>query len=107
MSEYADGVVTYGEGSYPARWDPGCTWNGWLVPRFTLEVARQVLDDTAALDPGEVLEYTVEDRDGVTVLVVSDLQYHPLDEPEVLIPRADGLYPVGGFLWCWYETEGK
>lgn len=112
-------VTVTGNHTYPARIIPGQTWNGWLVPYFTLEIVRQIAAETqaAAERYGHKCVDTVHVIDGGTdeagqpraVVVQVSWRYLDQDGPEsvtsVAAPNEDGLYCVGGWEWTWYRVD--
>ena len=78
--------------------DPRPAWNGWECPRFTLEVAEQILADFAATyaDP----DVTWRRRDD-GVLEFSRVVPPSYPEVEDWSPDQDGRYHVGAYAWVW------
>lgn len=106
-----DVPVTYGEGTYLARNVCAQTWNGWLCPSFTREVADQLAADLARQqaecpDPSRTL-ITWSDERG-TYLLQSSEDAADGHEPDVVDQWTDDdttLYAIGAGYWTWYEAR--
>jgi hypothetical protein len=91
-----DGVVLF-----RATYDPALRWNGWLGAPFfdrseVARIAEWAKDDNTFEWDGEVLVHTEHHwRD-------EDPNHY---EPEREGPDEHGRYCIGGFNWCWYETD--
>jgi hypothetical protein len=70
------------------------TWNGFACPKFSFDVARQILDDSS------VVTYNIESNaKGERVFVVTELEY--ADDPERYEPDDQGFYHIGSGSWIW------
>lgn len=102
-------VTTTGERAYPGEVDTQGRWNGWARPRFTREVAEQVVVES-------VVEYADwysgwHWRGDVLVLLPGPEAADPANPAEVEDcteewgPDADGRYHVGAWAWTWHEVD--
>lgn len=76
---------------YFRGWTCGSYWNGWSCPRFTKDVAIEILKLTQT-----------------TYTIVNDTIIYKLDgeeEEETLEPNVDGTYSLGAWSWCWSELS--
>lgn len=93
-------------------WTLGQTWNGWEVPYFTQDTAREVLDTVTERDPLQRWEWHGQGRG----FALYDARYEE-GEPVLYPPYtfiADGerevkLYSPGGMSWTWQRVsqEGR
>jgi hypothetical protein len=108
-------MVAIGEdmGPYAAQIVADQRCNGWVVPRFTREVAQQVVADlnainTAAINTGEDVdpfEAELARFDGDDILII---QAPGTDEEQIVervTPDAEGRYRLGGYRWCWSRVD--
>jgi hypothetical protein len=101
-------------GPFDAKVDPTDLWNGFVSPRFTLEVVRQLAARTQQLadECGHDSVDTVHVIDGGTGedghprAVVLRVSWQFFDEgartvTAIIEPDDEGLYGVGGWEWTW------
>lgn len=92
-------------GPYPAQIATNLAWNGWAVPRFTLDVAQRIAHDTqtlaAAATRGEIETVHVT---GDRVEIVRE-NHRGGDTVEVVEPDQDGRYRIGAMAWAWLAID--
>lgn len=95
---------------YVAEVEP-VRWNGFAVPRFTEEVARQIVADMAAQNAAMT---DASDQDVLEIVSETPLVIHHRtptyadgedDLYEVITAGPDGLFAVGGWCWTWMEVD--
>lgn len=86
MYFYLDSFPYYFKG-----WTYGSYWNGWSCPRFTKEMALEILKltHTQYYFINDVLIYTLEGE----------------EESERLEQNEDGTYSLGAWSWTWSEIS--
>lgn len=85
-------------------------WNGWVCPRFSLEVVREIAAWTDRMierdgtDGWSRVRVTDDDR-----VEIVDFEGTDEEEIEEVAPYDDGLYGVGAYGWTWelVETESE
>jgi hypothetical protein len=130
MGEYKSMLVCADDvHAYEALVDESDRWNGWLSPRFTLEVVKKMAadmqvylkrhgySDQEQLVVVEAPGYTglyegmdEDEHDDVPAAVVMKISWlYAFDEPktctQIITPDKDGLYSVGAWEWCWHEVS--
>lgn len=85
----------------------GETWNGWLVPYFTVAEGQKIASWTelAAASSGNPESQDIVRWDEPLKAFVIETRIYP-DDPEVIqghhIEELDRtLYPIGGYRWSW------
>jgi hypothetical protein len=82
---------------YPAL-STGPTWNGFLTPTVTRDVAQAMAANLSA-EQGQAVMYLEGDT-----LVLPDLENgYPADR---ITPNADGSYSFGFIGWCFTHDDG-
>jgi hypothetical protein len=75
--------------AFPGFHDPAITWNGFVCPSFTPEVAARIAQHcNLVLRDGAYVENT--DEDGAE---------------EIYRVGADGRYAIGAYAWCWWDVS--
>jgi len=100
--------IDEGLGPYDAEILTGQRRNGWVIPRFTRDVAVRVAADIATANTAphvHPLDAQVLRFDGDDVLLV-----HAPGTPEEQVlervePDADGRYGICGFRWRWSRAD--
>ena len=103
-------LVAIGEdmGPYAAQILADQRWNGWVIPRFSREVAQRVVADLNAVNAaGDVDPFEAELArfDGDNILII---QAPGTDEEQIVervTPDAEGRYRLGGYRWCWSRVD--
>ena len=109
-------VSADGERSYEAMADKSRHWNGFLIPRFTLEtvriIAADLQADIATMGHSDMEEIRVIEAPAVTedaAVVVHITWAYFIDARDrcakIISPGADGLFPIGAREWTWTEVE--
>jgi hypothetical protein len=106
VTDWRKAYVTVGDlGPFRAEVATFTRWNGWAAPRFTREVANEIV--TAITEQTERLHNPDDDQlvwDG-DAIIHTHLPY--LDEegyaPERVEPSDDGWYSIGSHEWTWIE----
>ncbi|MCX4609433.1 hypothetical protein [Streptomyces mirabilis] len=103
-------------GPLDAKVDPHNLWNGFVSPRFTLDAARELADQTQRLaeecgadgvDTVHVIDAGGKDRDGKPLAFVLRVSWMYLEEEGakqatlIIEPDDEGRYSIGGWEWCW------
>ncbi|MER6367389.1 hypothetical protein ABT255_03240 [Streptomyces mirabilis] len=103
-------------GPLDAKVDPHNLWNGFVSPRFTLDAARELADQTQRLaeeygadgvDTVHVIDAGGKDRDGKPLAFVLRVSWVYLAEEGaqqstlIIEPDDEGRYAIGGWEWCW------
>lgn len=121
-------VSADGAKSYEAMVDKSHRWNGWLVPRFTLDTVKRIAADLKRQNKKSGYDHAEEIRvveapgltgypegtdevnsdplPGVVVIQISWMRVftHGPDEcTRVITPDANGLYSIGSG-WTWHEV---
>lgn len=92
-------VTIDGRAVFNAWHDPRDLWNGWLCPVFDRDEAARLAEWIA----GYSTDGTTAVWEG-DVLVVTEGQW--AEEPGYVPERyGPGTYPIGTYLWTWYEAE--
>lgn len=89
----------WNEKSYPALVDE-VRWNGWAVPWFDKATAELVVADQAAMREQYGEDVGTLEWDG-DVIVLTEYA----GESERIAPDPTGRYCIGGWNWCWFETD--
>lgn len=91
---------------WPAEYDGEIVtnerWNGWVIPRFRLEAAQQIVENQAKMnskyhDDDPLIELVWE---GASIKVI-DSDHGVID----WITPEDGWFYIFGMEWCWEEVE--
>jgi hypothetical protein len=102
-------------GPLDAQVDPHNLWNGFVSPRFTLDAARELADQThrlaeeygADVDTVHVIDAGGKDRDGKPLAFVLRVSWTYMEEGGaeqstlIIEPDDEGRYSIGGWEWCW------
>ena len=101
---------------YEAEKIDAVRWNGFAVPHFREEVARQIVADVAEQNK-LLLEKGADEQDldyleigSESPLVIRHLSYDGTDTKalyELIEADADGLYGIGGWCWTWSEVQAN
>jgi hypothetical protein len=103
MSDWTKAYVKMGAlGVFPAEVATLTSWNGAVCPRFTRQVAQQVVEAVAQANRRanyEDSEFLAWDGDVITCHV-------PVAECELerIEPDQDGMYVIGWQKWSWSEV---
>ena len=88
-------------GPYPAQVQAQYRWNGWAIPRFSIDVAHRIAEDTQRLAAGcvpGVVEVVRVAGDRVEIIRNPDAGG---GDVEGVGPDRDGLYWIGAMAWTW------
>lgn len=97
-------------GPYDAEILDGETWNGWVIPRFTREVAELLMADVNAATPSDIaderetLQWSPNGRAIQMIRTMWDAAGDdgvPETSVETIEPDADGRYAIGARAWIW------
>jgi len=96
-------VALDGTRDYDVPYNP-VRWNGFAVPGFTLDQARQIAADLAAEHLTlAAAGHPTDEQDTVTVNDDDTISIHSgtYHETTILEPSPDGLYYLGAYEWAW------
>ncbi|PWI20545.1 hypothetical protein DI272_18855 [Streptomyces sp. Act143] len=103
-------------GPLDAKVDPHNLWNGFVSPRFTLDAARELADQTQrcaeeygadGMDTVHVIDIGAKGRGDKPLAVVLKISWMYLEDEgarqvtHIIEPDDDGRYSIGGWEWCW------
>lgn len=107
MSDWTKAYVTIGDlGVFPAEVATWTSWNGAACPRFTKQVAEQVVEAVTRANRRvhyEDAEHLAWDGDAITCHVPTAVGQAG-SEPERIEPDQDGMYAIGWRAWTWSEV---
>lgn len=87
-------------------------WNGWAIPRFTLQVAEQIVADFARFngqhiaEGGDVADCELLKWDGDDIIVTS-MRGTPDEHSERVTVDEDGFFHIGGMSWTWSVVDNR
>lgn len=82
---------------YEGYYDPAVNWNGFAVPHFTNEVARQILDD-------QVEDWFYDETSTCFTTVCDNSREY---DPSQTTDSGELLWSIGGMEWAWELVTDK
>jgi hypothetical protein len=89
--------------SFEGMADPNDQWNGWVMPLFTVDVAKAIC---AAFFADATLN-TYEFKDGYVVVTYGGMSEEDVDEFHFVERDGQTWVPLGAGSWCWWNDAWR